>query len=269
MFDYPPQEPISQFARPYHEKLIAIADSLSPPVFAFGENAYQKLAVFESGHSNADALIMWHGGGWTNGYRQWMYFMAPALNAIGVTLICAGYRLAPQHYYPACFDDCAAAVAWVHNNAVDIGIARDRIFLSGHSAGGHLAALLGVRSDWQEQYGLPTGVVRGCLPISGTYLFGENSGLSMRPRFIGDTDDVAVSPIAQIKRTPPFLIAFGSEDFPHLITQSRDMAAALAQAGGNVECLELENCDHLGASLAAGEADGVWIKHAAKWMDLH
>ena len=266
MSDYPPQEPLSDFARPYHEKLTAIADLMSPPVFSYGDDAYQNLAVFECGSPNAAAVIMWHGGGWTNGYKQWMYFMAPAFHAAGITLICGGYRLAPQHTYPACFDDCAATVAWVHQHANEINIDPERIFLSGHSAGGHLAALLAVRNDWQAGYGLPDSVVRGCLPISGTYLFGEASGLSMRPRFIGEASDEEVSPITQIATHVPFFISFGDRDFPHLVTQSHDMAAALRGAGSEVEILELDDCDHLGASFAAGEIDGIWIKQASDWI---
>ena len=46
-------------------------------------------------------LLFWHGGGWTSGYKEWMGFMAPALNAAGVTFVSAGYRLAPEHVFPA------------------------------------------------------------------------------------------------------------------------------------------------------------------------
>jgi acetyl esterase/lipase len=126
-----------------------------------------------------------------------------------------------------------------------------------------------VRSDWQRPVNVPAAVVRGCLPISGTYYFGENSGLAMRPRFLGEADDDVVSPLKRIEHTPPFLIAYGSEDFPHLVMQAETMAEALRKRDTDVQSLELAGCDHLGASLIAGEIDGPWSKPATAWINGH
>lgn len=265
--DYPPQEPLSDFARPYHDKVMALGASLIPEEHRYGEDAYQSLAVFKPENPDGSTLITWHGGGWTNGYKEWMYFMAPALTGQGITFVSAGYRLAPRHVFPAGFDDCAAAVDWVYRNAGLAGADRDRIFLSGHSAGGHYASLLAVRSDWQAPRDLPRDVVTGCLPISGVYTFGDGSGLSMRPRFLDEESKVtSASPLAHVADPPPFLIACGSDDFPHLREQARAMADALQAAGGDVESIELSGCDHLGASYAAGRADGPWVTAAAAWI---
>ena len=268
--DYPPQEPLSAFARPYHEKVMALGTESSPEEHQFGDDPYQSLAVFKPERPTGAVLIMWHGGSWTNGYKEWMYFMAPALTAQGISFVSAGYRLAPQHVFPAGFDDCAAAVAWVYRNAGRANADRDRIFLSGHSAGGHYASLLAVRSDWQAPRDLPADVVTGCLPISGVYTFGAGSGLSMRPRFLDEeSKETSASPLAFIDKPPPFLIAYGSDDFPHLREQAREMTSALRSAGGEVESIELAGCDHLGASYMAGEADGPWVTAAAAWIRAH
>ena len=121
---------------------------------------------------NGTLLAFMHGGGWTNGYKEWMAFMAPAFTAAGVSFATIGYRLAPAHVFPAGMDDVIAAVASLHQNAAEFGCDPSRIFLGGHSAGGHYAALLAVRRDWQAKAGLPRDVIRGCLPISGVYDFG-------------------------------------------------------------------------------------------------
>ena len=264
--DYPAQEPLSKLGQPYHEQVLQLPHGDAPEEYNYGADPYQSLAVFKTAAPNGAVLVMWHGGGWTNGYKEWMYFMAPAVTATGITFISAGYRLAPQHVFPTGLHDCADAVAWVYEHAASFGADPAQLFLGGHSAGGHYASLLGLTTDWHARTGVPQQAIRGCLPISGVYDFGESSGLSMRPRFLGDAGSEA-SPIANIERTPPFLITYGSDDIPHLRTQAQAMEKELKRRGGDVETIELEDRDHLGASYAAGEIEGAWITAAAAWME--
>jgi len=156
----------------------------------------------------------------------------------------------------------------LYRNAAEFGYDPARIFLGGHSAGGHYAALLAVRRDWQAQAGLPKDVIRGCLPISGVYDFGVQSGLSNRPRFLGAAgNERPASPIDNIEgRPPPFLLAYGDLDFPHLMKQAERMEAALRAAGGDVERLVLKGRNHFTASYAGGEAGGPWVPAVLAWM---
>jgi acetyl esterase/lipase len=199
-----------------------------------------------------------------------MAFMAPAFTAAGVTFVAPGYRLAPQHVFPAGLEDCADAVARVHAEVLRLGGNPARIFLGGHSAGGHYAALLAVTQDWRAKRKLPRDVVRGCLPISGVYQFGEGAGLSARPRFLGPEGngaDRAASPLHRIEGAPPpFLMVHGDKDFPHLMRQAETMEAALRRAGGEVERVVMPGRDHFSASYAGGEADGPWVPRALAWM---
>ncbi len=110
--------------------------------FAYGDDPYQRLAVFPAPKPSGRVLLFWHGGGWTAATRNGWSFMAPALRRSGVTFVTAGYRLAPQHVFPAGLDECADAVAWVHATSAQNGGDAGRIFVGGHSAGGHYAALL-------------------------------------------------------------------------------------------------------------------------------
>ena len=162
-------------------------------------------------------------------------------------------------------------VAWVWRHIDQYFGDSARLFVGGHSAGGHYAALMGVRRDWQESRQLPREAIRGCLPISGVYQFGEESGLSMRPRFLGSVEhDRAASPLYNIDGVPPpFFMSYGEEDFPHLIQQSQSMEHALIAAGGNVDRIELKGCNHLSTSYAAGDPDQLWVPKAVNWMKLH
>jgi arylformamidase len=65
---------------------------------------------------------------------------------------------------------------------------------------------------------------------------------------------------------PPFLLAFGTRDFPHLIPQAEMMARELRAAGGKVVELAMEGRDHFTASFAGGEAEGPWVQAATGWI---
>lgn len=267
---YPAQEPFTDIGARYHAEVMQRADGTQGREVQHGDNPYQSLMVFPAQQPVGDVLCMMHGGGWTNGYKEWMSFMAPALNARGVTFVSLGYRLAPTHVFPAGFEDCLDGMAWVYENIAEHGGDPERIFVSGHSAGGHYASLAALRQDWQQARQVPVNVVKGALPISGTYYFGADSGLSMRPRFLGAEQgdrEAAATPMNFIHGgAPAFLVAHGEKDFPHLVRQAGTFVRALADNDVSAALLELADCDHLGASYASGDAGGSWIEKAVEFM---
>ena len=269
--DYPPQEPVPEFAKEYNKYLLQRAAELGGAEDSYGPNPYQGVLYFPAQAPDGNIFIMIHGGGWTSGYKEWMAFMAPVFNQAGIGFVSIGYRLAPTHVFPAGLDDSMNGLRWVYNNIHKLSGDPARLFISGHSAGGHQTSLMAVRKDWQKDYGLPVDVVRGCLPVSGVFDFRESAGLSMRPRFLGPTgNEEAASPICNIQGTPPpFFLSYGSKDFPHLITQAQKMEQALRAAGGETTSLELEGCDHLQANLACGDEDGPWANKVIEWIRGH
>jgi acetyl esterase/lipase len=269
--EYPPQEPFSENAQRYHDEVVRRGAGVAGEEISYGDDRYQAILICPAADPDGSLLAFIHGGGWTNGYKEWMAFMAPAFNENGVGFASIGYRLAPQHIYPTGLEDCASAVAALYENAGEYGIDSRRLFLGGHSAGGHYASLLAVRRDWQAGYDLPADVVRGCLPISGVYDFGPDSGLSARPRFLGPVEnDLPASPLYNIEgEPPPFFLAHGDRDFPHLIRQAAAMEEALRARGGDATRLVLTGRDHFSASYAGGEPDGPWVNPALAWIKSH
>jgi arylformamidase len=270
--DYPPQEPLSPAGTAYGDECWRRGEGIDGAEFAVGADPYQRLLVFRAPRPDGRVLLFWHGGGWTSGYKEWMSFMAPAFTAQGVTFVSAGYRLAPQHVFPAGIDDAAAAIGWVLANIGAHGGDPAQLFVGGHSAGGHYAALLSLAPALLHARGVPGVPIRGCLPLSGVFDFTASSGLSMRPRFLGadPRSDEAASPFRHIGAAlPPFLVAYGSNDFPHLVTQGRAFAAALRSAGGSVEEIEMPERTHFTASYAGGEPDGPWVPAALAFMRRH
>jgi acetyl esterase/lipase len=238
--------------------------------FQYGADPYQSIAIYSPTKPDGRIFAFVHGGGWVSGYKEWMTFMAPAFTAHGITFASIGYRLAPKHVFPAAYEDCAAAVQWLWENAASFKADPKRLAVGGHSAGGHYTALLAVKRDWQSQFVLPTDVIKLCLPISGVFRFGEGSGLPMRPRFLGPEGNGAetpASPVLNIQGTPPpFFLANGDKDFPHLMTQGAEMAKTLTAAGGEVQHMVMEGRDHFSASYAGGEPDGPWVPTALTWL---
>jgi len=269
--DYPSQEPTNPAAVAYRQACMDGSFGVAFSEFSFGPDPHQSVGFYPAARAAGPLFAFMHGGGWTNGYKETMGFMAPAFQAQGIAFASIGYRLAPTHVFPAGVDDCAAAIGELYRRADSLGFDRTRIFVGGHSSGGHYAALLAVRRDWQAAIGVPVDVIKGCLPISGVYRFGEGSGLAMRPRFLG-SDDAGVateaSPIERIDGTPPpFLIAYGDADFAHLRIQPVDMEAALRARGGSVESIAFSGRDHFTASLAGGEENGPWVPIARAFID--
>lgn len=266
--DYPPQEPLSEVGERYSAECWTRSAGIKADEHGYGADPYQRLLVFPAPLPDGRVLIFWHGGGWTSGYKEWMGFMAPAFTAAGVTFVSAGYRLAPRHVFPAGVEDCMTAVAWVHANIARYGGRPDRLYAGGHSAGGHYAALLAVTQHWRKSRRLPPDALKGCLPISGVYLFTEGSGLPSRPRFLGASgNEHAASPIHHLQQPlPPFLVAYGSDDFPHLVRQAEAFREAVGKAGARAERVMMPGCNHFSASYAGGEADGPWVGAALRFM---
>ncbi len=214
----------------------------------------------------APVLIFLHGGSWTHGYKEWMGFMAPALVDLPAIFIAANYRLAPTHRFPAQLDDTLAVLGWTASNIARHGGDPSRIYIGGHSAGGHLAALACLRRDLWSRHGLASNTVRACFPVSTTFDYrgiAEDAG-----SFLATPADAgAASPVAFVEgNRVPFLIAYGSADFDRAKRTSREMVLALTKAGSFARELEMPGKDHFDMSLDLGDAGHAWTHAVRSWL---
>ena len=135
---------------------------------AYGPHEQHRYDVFgATGLRHAPILVFWHGGGWTNGYKEYVSFMADAVTRLGMVLVAPTYRLAPENRLPAAFDDALAALGHVIGHASSFGGDPGRLYLAGHSAGAQIAALVALRRRDVAQAGIDPDSIRACLPISG------------------------------------------------------------------------------------------------------
>ena len=117
--------------------------------------------------SPVPVLMFIHGGGWKFGDR-WQYpLLGRQMAKRGFAFAAISYRLSPGVKHPEHIKDCARAFAWLYRNVAKYGGDPQQMFVMGHSAGGHLTALLALDSKWIEAQGVPAGSIRGAIPISG------------------------------------------------------------------------------------------------------
>ena len=271
IFDYPPQEPLSEFGLRHFQEMARRNSLLLGVEHSYIDDCPQrKLLYFPAARDDAPLLIFFHGGGWTNGFKEYAAFMGPLFAQAGIAFVTAGYRLAPEHTFPTGWLDCADAVRWCWNRRSVWKVRGDKFFVGGFSAGAHYASLLATRTDWTVERSLPTDIVRGCLAISGSYRFDAKSGFSARPRFLGEPslgNDLAAAPVEYVSAdVPPFHVSWGEDDFPHLVRQGREFTASLERVRCDVTSLEMPGRDHLGAGFAGGEYDGPWFASAQSWI---
>lgn len=124
-----------------------------------------------SGAKIAPTVVFFYGGSWKNGQR-WRYrFVGEALAAHGVVAIIPDSRTYPDVRFPAFVDDAARAVAWAHAHAAENGGNPDHLFIMGHSAGAHIAAMLATDAHYLDAVGLKPRDLSGFIGLAGPFDF--------------------------------------------------------------------------------------------------
>ncbi|MBT4757690.1 MAG: alpha/beta hydrolase fold domain-containing protein [Opitutae bacterium] len=110
------------------------------------------------------ATIVWfHGGGLTEGNK----YIPGEIASAGYAVVAPNYRFSPRVSGQTCVEDAAAAIAWVFENIAEYGGDPDKIFLSGHSAGGYLASMVGMDKSYLQAYDIDANQIAGLIPFSG------------------------------------------------------------------------------------------------------
>ncbi len=218
-----------------------------PLQFAYGSKSIESLDVYPTTHADSPVHIFIHGGAWQQGTAESYGFPAELFVNAGVHYVVPDFSWvqdSDDSLFPL-VDQLRQAIAWVYRNAKEFGGNADRIYLSGHSSGGHLAGVM-LTTDWQKQDGLPADIIKGGLCCSSIFDL-EPVRLSARGKYIRFTDEMedALSPIRHLDNLhAPVIVAYGSYETPEFKRQSRDFAKAVADAGKRVQLIVAENYNH-------------------------
>lgn len=212
------------------------------------EQARCKLDLYLPAKGSGFSTIVWfHGGGLKGGDKAGDYApkMASRFTAEGIAVASVNYRFSPKVKFPAYVDDAAAAIDFVLREIGKHGGAPGRVFVSGHSAGGYLTAMIGVDERYLAKYGRKVTDIAGLMPISGQMIthssVREERGIPRTESLI----DAAAPTHHVSKNTPPILAIAGGNDLPGRAEENRNFISALKAAGHlNASYLEVEGRNH-------------------------
>ncbi len=242
-----------------------------PLKFAYGAESVESLDVFPANKTNAPVHIFIHGGAWQQGTAESYAFPAELFVNAGVHYVVPDFSWIQDvgdSLYPIA-DQLRRAVAWVYRNAEEFGGNPDRIYLSGHSSGAHLAGVM-LTTDWQTDFGLPADLIKAGLCCSGMFDL-KPVRLSKRGEYIRFTDEMEddLSPIRHLdKLSTPLIVAYGSYETPEFKRQADEFVRAVSEAGKDVELIVAENYNHFEVIETLANPNGILGRAVLGQMDI-
>jgi arylformamidase len=213
---------------------------------AYGPSPAERLdliAPAADGGRRAPLMVFVHGGYWQNLDKRDCAALAPAFVQAGIAYATINYTLAPVAGLDEIARQARACLAWLWRNAPSLGCDPDRIFVAGHSAGGHIAAMLAA-TDWTGLGGLPADLVKGAYPVSGIYdlepirLSYQNPVLKLDAGTVRRNSPLHMKPVAR-----RIVLSVGEKEPAEFHRQQAELAAAWTKAGA-VEVVEAPRLHH-------------------------
>lgn len=208
------------FAR-WDELADAARAALRPEVdVRYGPNANETLDVYRAGAAPRGTFVFIHGGWWRSLDKRNHAFVAPAFLTAGYAVAVLNYDLCPVVSIATIVDECRRALVWIVREGAAHGLDTERIVVAGHSAGGHLAAMLHA-TDWSK-HGLARHPIAGGVSLSGVHDLVPMVQFSHNSDFRLDIAEAQrLSPIHYPPTTSaPFLVAVGADETTEFLRQS-------------------------------------------------
>lgn len=200
---------------------------------AYAARSRHKLDICRpAGAVAAPVVVFFYGGAWRSGNKRLYRYVAKALARRGYVAVVPDYRIYPEARYPDFLEDGAQVVRWVRDNIAGYGGDPGKIFLKGHSAGAHIAAMLSIDPRWLAQVGLSPGRdIAGLIGIAGPYDYLPLRDETLKIIF-GGADWPETQPIFHVgPGAPPALLTTGGRDRLVEPGNSTRLAARLVAAG--------------------------------------
>jgi arylformamidase len=232
----------------------------------YGPSAAETVDIFPAANAGAPVLMFIHGGYWRAFSKNEFSFVAESYVADGTTVVVVDYALAPIVTVDEIVRQCRAAMAWLHHNIADYGGDPDRLYVSGHSAGGHLTAML-MSTDWPAfAPALPGDLVKGGCAVSGLFdlepirLSYLNAEVRLDAEMARRNSPVYLVPGA----ASPLILAVGGGESNEFHRQQREYAARWQAAGLALEEVVPPGLDHFGVMDDFAASEGAVFQALAR-----
>ena len=245
---------------------------LGPPRrLAYGQTEVERLDLYQTKTPNAAINVFIHGGKWrlgnaaTAGYQSEMFVDA------GAHFIALDFNnvIETKGDLMVMADQVRRGVAWVYRNAKSFGGDPDQLYVSGHSSGAHLAAVV-LTTEWQRDHGLPMNIVKGGLLASGMYELRPVS-LSVRSGYVTFTPEALelLSPQRHLDALrAPVIVAHGTLETPEFQRQNKEFAATVKAAGKMADLVVLNGYNHFEVAESLGNPYGLLGRSVLRQMKL-
>jgi arylformamidase len=245
---------------------------LGPPQReAYGPTEIEMLDIFRTKRPKAPIFLFIHGGAWLHGRAREYAFAAESFVNAGAHYVVPDFISvdAANGDLRVMAEQVRRAIAWTYKNAGRFDGDPDRLYIGGHSSGGHLCGVALV-TDWQKDFGLPPTIVKGGVCMSGMYDM-KAVRLSKRSNYVKFTEEMGESMSSQRHLDllhAPVIVTYGGNETPEFQRQNRDFAAAIKGAGKSVELIEAANYNHFEMNESVGNPYGPNGRAALALMKL-
>ncbi|USZ73649.1 alpha/beta hydrolase [Natronosalvus halobius] len=211
---------------------------------SYGQTHAEHLDIFPAKRSDAPVVLFIHGGYWHSLSSKEFSFVAKGLVKAGVTTAVLNYALCPDVTIDEIVRQSRAAVAWLLENADEYGGDSSSVFVAGHSAGGHLTAMV-LSTEWEEKYGISSEEILGGCAISGLFDLEPFPYTYLQPKLQLTWGQVRRnSPIRHVPDSaPPLIITYGESETSEIHRQSEEYFEEWKQNGldGDIFCQPNKN----------------------------
>lgn len=223
------------------------------PDLRYGTSEAERLDFFPAAGESLPAplLLFIHGGYWRALDARDFGYLAPGFVRSGIAYASLNYGLAPNVDLPEIVRQCRSAVAWLVDNAEELGVDTDRICVAGHSAGGHLTAMM-LLTDWPAlRPDLPADLIKGGCAVSGVFdlepmrLCFLNDDLGLDAAAVADFSPTRL--VAGADRSSPLILAVGGAETAEFLAQQAEFAEAWRARGFGCHIVELPGKHHFSA----------------------
>jgi arylformamidase len=227
--------------------------------------------VYEPGKKDMPVIFFVHGGSWITGSKDMYTRLGENFLTKGFVTVLINYRLFPIADAYGMADDCRAALKWVRGYITEYGGNPGKIFMTGHSAGGHLAAVAGMTQLHARDY-IAGFIMIDAFGLSAYYFLTEH-GVFVPHAFSGvfGTEKEKwplVCPDKLVRRgLPPFMILTGSSSYPFLVIDNKKFAEQLKENHVGCRHYSQTNHTHLQMILQFENQEAKVFKMLTDWMN--